>query len=131
MDFSYSSREASTAWKNSATPSPVMLDTPTDWESENLELKVKGEDTNLEMLVKLIQDEAHAIHETVHIRRGTLVVGRALMRCQCFLERLEISHPLEGKCVWLNINLVEDDDERKFGLVKDTEEYLLATLTTG
>jgi len=34
VDFSYSSREASTAWKNSATPSPVMLDTPTDWEIE-------------------------------------------------------------------------------------------------
>jgi hypothetical protein len=84
------------------------------------------------MLVKLIQDQAHAIHEAVHVRRGTLVVGRALMRNECLLECLEISHPLEGKSVRLNIRLVEDDNERELGLVKDTEESQpRSTLKTG
>jgi hypothetical protein len=75
------------------------------------------------MLVKLVQDKAHAIHEAVHVPRGTLVIGRGLMGCECFLECFEISHPLEGKCMRLNISLVEDDDERKLGLVKNTEVY--------
>jgi hypothetical protein len=75
------------------------------------------------MLVKLVQDKAHAIHETVHVRRCTLVVHRALVRCEGFLKRLEISHPLEGKCVRLNICLVEDNDERELCLVKDTGQY--------
>jgi hypothetical protein len=123
-DFSYSSREASTAWKNSATPSPVTLDTPTDWESETRQPDEKpGGGTNLEMLVKLVQDKAHAIHETVHVSRCTLVVRRALMRCEGFLKRLEISHPLEGKCMRLDIRLVEDHDERKLCLVEDTDEH--------
>jgi hypothetical protein len=56
MNLSYSSREASTAWKNSVIPSPVTLDTPTDWESYDLEAKRKTTTTDLEMLVKLIQD---------------------------------------------------------------------------
>jgi hypothetical protein len=75
------------------------------------------------MLVKLIQDKAHAIHEAVHVRRGTLVIRCALMRCKCFLECFEISHPLDSKCMRLNIGLVEDDNERELGLVKDAEEY--------
>ena len=78
-------------------------------------------DTNLEVLVKLVQDKAHAIHETVHVRRCTLVVRRALVRREGFLKRLKVSHPLEGKCVGLGIRLVEDHDERKLCLVKDTE----------
>ena len=75
------------------------------------------------MLVKLVQDEAHAIHETVHVRWCTFVVRRALVRCEGFLKRLEISHPFEGKLVRLNIRLVEDHDEWKFCLVKDTEGH--------
>jgi len=78
--------------------------------------------TNLEVFIKLIEDKAHAVHETVHVRRCTLVVCRALVRCQCFLECLEISHPLEGKSMRLDIDLVKDDDKRKLGLVEDTEK---------
>jgi hypothetical protein len=82
-----------------------------------------GEASNLEMLVEFVEDEAHAIHEAIHVRRCPLVVGRVLMRCERFLEHLEISHPFEGERVRLDVGLVEDDDERKLGLVKDTGEY--------
>jgi hypothetical protein len=76
--------------------------------------------TNVEMLVKLIQDEAHAIHETVHVCWCAIVIRRALVGCKGFLEGLKVSHPLECKGVWLDIDFVEDDDERKLCLVEDT-----------
>jgi hypothetical protein len=79
--------------------------------------------TNLKMLVKFIQDKAHAVHETVHIGRSAFVVSRTLMGSERLLECLEISHPLERKGVRLNIRLVEYDDEGQLGLVEDTEEY--------
>ena len=72
------------------------------------------------MLVKLVQDETHAVHEAVHVPRCALVVGRALVRCEGFLKCLKVSHPFERKGVGLGVGFVEDDDERKLGLVEDT-----------
>lgn len=73
------------------------------------------------MLVKLIQNQAHAVHETVHVRRCAIIICRALMCCKRFLKYFEILHPLECKVVWLNIGLVEDDYKRELGLVQDAE----------
>jgi hypothetical protein len=96
-----------------------MLDTPTDYKSE-IPRPGRNTRTDLEMLVKLVQNKAHAIHEAVHVRWCTIVVGRALVCCEGFLEFFKVLHPFECKSVGLGISFVEDDDEWKLGLVEDT-----------
>ena len=75
------------------------------------------------MLVKLIQNQTHAIHEAIHVCRRALVVSRASVRRKCFLESLKILHPVECKIVRLRIDLVEDNNEGKLGLVEYTVKY--------
>ncbi len=75
------------------------------------------------MLVKFIQNQAHAIHEAIHVGRCALIVSRASMRCKCFLESLKVLHPVECKIVRLCIGLVENDNEGKLGLVEYAEKY--------
>jgi hypothetical protein len=74
---------------------------------------------NLEVLVKLVQDETHAVHEAVHVRWCAVVVGRALVGCEGFLESLKVLHPFKCKGMGLDISFVEDDNEGKLGLVQD------------
>ena len=59
------------------------------------------------MLVELIEDQAHAVHEAIHVRRLSLVVCCTTVRGQCFLERFEVLHPLQSEVVGLNIGFVE------------------------
>lgn len=61
--LSYSSRDASTASKNSATPSPVILDTPTACQKIR-GCKIWGLDLafHLKVLVKFVQHQTHAVH---------------------------------------------------------------------
>jgi hypothetical protein len=70
------------------------------------------------MLIKLIQHQAHGIHQTVHIPR-TILASLVPSREERFLERLEIAHPFEGKGVGLDVRLVEDENEGKAGFVED------------
>jgi hypothetical protein len=42
---------------------------------------------------------------------------------KCFLESLKVLHPVECEIVRLRINLVEDNDEGKLGLVEDTANH--------
>lgn len=70
------------------------------------------------MLVELVEHEAHAVHEAVHVRRLALVVCRALVRRKRGLEGLKVLHPLDGEVVRVHVCLVEDKDEREFGFVE-------------
>ena len=78
--------------------------------------------THLQVLVKLVQHQTHAVHEAVHVCRLALVVRRALMRRQSSLERLKVLHPLHCKVVCLYIGFVEDEDEREFCFVQDAAQ---------
>lgn len=82
---------------------------------------------NLEMLIKFIQNQAHAIHEAIHVGRCALVVSGASVRQECFLEGLKVLHPVECKIVRLCIDFVENNNEGKLCLVEYTvkhERYL-------
>ena len=81
------------------------------------------------MFIEFIEDETHAVHEGVHVRWLALVVGGALMRGECSLERLPVLHPLDRKVVWSHIRLVEDKDERKFCFVEDTRERCMSAVS--
>ena len=117
--LSYSSREASTASKNSSIPSPVTLDTPTACCPQVSGLSQGKATAYLEVLVELVEYQAHAIHEAVHVRRFALFVARVAMGGQRRLERLKILHPFDGEIMGLYIGLVEDQDKRELGLVQD------------
>jgi hypothetical protein len=106
--LSYSSREASTASKNSLIPSPVTLDTPTAWRTQIPRLSQGDATAYLEVLVKFVEYQTHAVHEAVHVRRFTLFVIRIAVGSQRCLESFKVSHPLNRKIVGLNISLVED-----------------------
>jgi hypothetical protein len=74
-----------------------------------------------EVLVELVEDERHRVHERVHVGRLAVAVAARTgrVRVQCRLERLKVRHPLERKGVRVRVGLVEDEDERQFGLVQD------------
>jgi len=72
--LSYSSREASTALKNSSIPSPVTLDTPTACCLQVSGLSEGKATAYLEVLVELVEYQAHAVHEAVHVCRFALFV---------------------------------------------------------
>lgn len=76
--------------------------------------------THLEVFIELVQNETHAIHQTVHICRLSFRVPRTLVRGERRLEFFEIGHPLNGKVVRLDISFVEYKDKGQFGLVQDT-----------
>lgn len=78
------------------------------------------------MLIKLIKNEAHAIHEAVHIGWFSFVICCPAMRSEGGLESLEILHPFDCEVMRLNVSLIEDEDERQLCLVKNTEELGLA-----
>jgi len=77
--LSYSSREASTASKNSPIPLPVTLDTPTACYPQTPGLSQGKVTAYLEVLVELVEYQAHAIHEAVHVRWFALFVARVTM----------------------------------------------------
>lgn len=73
------------------------------------------------MLVELVEHQAHAVHQAVHVPRS-VVASRIPAVEQGRLERLKVAHPLDRKVVRLDVGLVEDEDEGKAGLVEDTED---------
>ena len=72
-----------------------------------------------EVFVELVENEAHAVHEAVHVRRLALVVGRPLVCGKRGLESLKVLHPLHCKVVRADVGLVKDENERKFCFVQD------------
>ena len=76
--------------------------------------------TYCQVLVELVQNKTHAVHEAVHVRRLALLVGRASVRGKRGLERFEVLHPLERELVWLDVGFVEYEDEGEFCFVEDT-----------
>ena len=76
------------------------------------------------MLIELIQDQAHAIHEAVHVRRLAVRVCRAAVTGECGLEGFEVVHPLEREVVRGDIGFIEDENEGQFGFVEDAGEGL-------
>ena len=118
--LSYSSREASTASKNSLIPLPVTLETPTAYCPQVPRLSQGNVKTYLEVLVELVKYQTHAIHKAVHIRRFALFIARIAVGGQRCLERFEILHPLDRKIMGLYIRLVEDEDKRELCFVQDT-----------
>ena len=77
--LSYSSREASTASKNSSIPLPVTLDTPTACRPQAPMLSQGNLTAYLEVLVELVEHQAHTIHKAVHVRWLALFVARVAM----------------------------------------------------
>ena len=75
MYLSYSSRAFSTASKNPGMPSPVKDDTPT---ASHIDKKRSSAITNarayLQMLVELVQDETHTVHQAIHITGFTIPI---------------------------------------------------------
>ena len=63
------------------------------------------------MLVKLIQNQAHAVHEAVHVGWFAFGVPRPWMGSKSELECFEILHPLESKIVGLGVRFVKYKDE--------------------
>ena len=76
-------------------------------------------EANLELFVELVQDETHAVHETVHVRWFTFVVRGAFVRGKCLLEGFKVLHPLDGELVRLNVGFVKHKDEGEFRFVQD------------
>lgn len=70
--------------------------------------------------VELVEDETHAVHQTVHVRWLAFVVCRALVRRERCLKRLKVLHPLYRKVMWLHIRFVEDENEGQFCFVQNT-----------
>lgn len=84
----------------------------------NYELTLRrspGKRPHLQMFVKFVQDQTHAIHKTVHV--GRLPFCIAAVGSQRCLERLKILHPLQCKCMRLNVGLVEHKNERELCFV--------------
>jgi hypothetical protein len=63
------------------------------------------------VLVEFVQHEAHTVHQAVHVRRFTLCVPGAAVRCQRRLEHFKVLHPFKGKFMRLNVGLIEDKDK--------------------
>lgn len=61
----------------------------------------------LEMLVKLVQNQAHTVHQAVHIRRLPFRILGPTVGSQRSLELFKIPHPLHRKRVRLHVRLVE------------------------
>ena len=80
-------------------------------ESDLLEM-VSENETHLEVFIELVQDQTHAIHKAIHVRRFTFVVGGSLVCSKGLLERFEVLHPLDRKFMRLYIGLIEYQDER-------------------
>lgn len=70
------------------------------------------------MLVKLVQNQTHAVHQTVHVCRLTLFIPRSRMRRQRRLKRLKVLHPLDRKIVRRHVRLVEHEYKRELRLVQ-------------
>jgi hypothetical protein len=75
------------------------------------------------MLIKLVENKAHTVHETVHVCGFSLVVGRAFMCGESSLESFEVLHPLDREIMWLDVGFVEDQNEREFRLVQNTTQW--------
>ena len=70
------------------------------------------------MLVKLVQNQAHTVHQAVHIRRFPFRILRPAVSGKGSLELFEIPHPLHRKRVGLHVRLVENEDKRQLGFVE-------------
>jgi len=73
---------------------------------------------HLEVLVELLQNEAHARHQAARVRHLAVLIPASL--AQRRLVGFKVLHPLDGEIVRLDVNLVEDEDEWQAGLVKDS-----------
>jgi hypothetical protein len=71
------------------------------------------------MFVELVQDQAHAIHETAHVRRLPIGVPGSAVRSKRRLKCFKVLHPFYSKVMRLNICFVEDQNEWKLGFVQD------------
>lgn len=75
------------------------------------------------MFIKFVQDETHAVHKRIHIRRFPFCIRGATVGCESGLERFEILHPFQSEIMRLHIGFVEDKNKWKFRLVKDTARW--------
>ncbi len=74
------------------------------------------------MLVKLVQDQAHAVHEAIHIVWISVPATAAFatstpMSREGFLEGFKVFHPFYCEFVLLDVGFVENEDERELRLV--------------
>jgi len=73
------------------------------------------------MIVELVKDKAHAIHQRVHVVRFSILVASSpalsTVLYECSLEGFKVVHPFNSEVVRLDIGLIEDEDEGKLGLV--------------
>lgn len=80
------------------------------------------------MLIELLQNETHTVHEAVHVVRIAIpttttlntAASPASVRRERSLESFKILHPLDGKIVLLDVSLIEDEDEGELRLVQYT-----------
>ena len=84
---------------------------------------VQSSPTHLQMLIELIQDQTHAVHQAVHVRRLAVRVCRAAVTGERGLEGFEVVHPLECEVVRGDIGFIEDEDEGQFGFVENAGEW--------
>ena len=83
-------------------------------------MSIKQGSTDSKVFVELVKNETHAVHETVHVRGFSFVVGRPLVCGESGLERFEVLHPFHSKVMRLNIGFVEDKNEGQFGFIQNT-----------
>lgn len=74
------------------------------------------------MLIKLIQNQAHAVHEAIHVVRVPVPTTAAFTTStsvsrERFLKSLEVLHPFDREFVLLHVGFIEDEDERELRLV--------------
>ena len=86
---------------------------------------VQSSPTHLQMLIELIQDQAHAVHQAVHVRRLAVRVCRAAVTGERGLEGFEVVHPLECEVVRGDVGFIEDEDEGQFGFVENAGDGLV------
>ena len=80
----------------------------------------------LEIFIELIQDQAHACHQTGHIGRLSLGIQSSSIECKFSLESFKIGHPLNREIMRLHVSLVEHNNERQLRLVQDTIERIVS-----
>lgn len=77
----------------------------------------------LEIFVKLVENQTHTVHQTVHVRRFAFRIPRPAVSSKSRLEFFKILHPLYRKRVRLNVRLVKDKNEWQLGFVKDAARF--------
>ena len=103
-------------------PSPVRHEMPTAYRKlvGPIIIRIGKPATNLEVLVEFVQDEAHTIHKTAHVRRLPFRISGPAVRGERHLKGFKVLHPLHSKVVWLDVCFIEDQDKGELGFVQYT-----------